>query len=100
MGERTRLAARYETGALDRELAVEFGINRTTVAKHLKAAGATLRCGAFTEAESDRSIELYATGLSTDAVSKQIVRDQSAVSRVLRDAGVVMRHRGGRQRGT
>lgn len=44
-GERDRLVARYQAGALVSELTVELELNRTTIAKQLKAAGVTLRGG-------------------------------------------------------
>lgn len=97
-GERDRLVARYEAGALVREVAVEFGLNRTTITKQLKAAGVTLRGGPMTQEEITTCIELYATGMSTLAVADAIGRDKSAVWRGLKDAGVAMRDRQGRER--
>ena len=97
-GERDRLVARYEAGAPVRELAVEFGLNRTTIAKQLKAAGVTLRGGPMTPEEISTCIELYATGMSTLAVAEAIRRDKSAVWRVLKEAGLAMRDRQGRER--
>ncbi|WP_146082100.1 helix-turn-helix domain-containing protein [Rathayibacter sp. AY1A3] len=50
----------------------------------------------MTDRRSDRIIRLYAQGMSTREVAAQAAVVKSTVLRVLRDAGIEMRPRGGR----
>ncbi len=94
--ELTQLVAGYQAGATVYELADQFGVNRNTVAKHLKAQGVRLRLSSLTEDELARAIELYATGLSTAKVGAKLGRDHSTIWQALKGAGVQLRDSHGR----
>ena len=94
--ELSQLIAGYQAGATVYELADQFGVNRQTIAKRLKAQGVQLRCKSITETEIARAIELYATGLSTAKVGALLGRDHSTIWHALRAAGVQLRDTHGR----
>jgi hypothetical protein len=92
------LAERYQAGATVYDLAREFTISRATASKYLKAAGVQMRCGPLSQDEINRTIALYASGLSTAAVGKQLGRDNAAIWRALTAAGIQLRDTHGRKR--
>lgn len=96
--ERTHLVERYLAGATVYDLAREFSVARSTAAKHLKAAGVTMRCGPLSADEIARAIELYVEGLSLVAVGKELGRDHAAIWRALKSAGIERRDTHGRER--
>ncbi|MFV9455895.1 helix-turn-helix domain-containing protein [Rhodococcus sp. NM-2] len=64
--EVTRLVERYQTGALIKELASEFGVNRQTVSKLLVRAGVPLRQRGLNASQvADRSRATVQSGLVT-----------------------------------
>ena len=94
--ELNQIVERYQAGATVYELADQFGVNRNTVAGHLKAQGVRLRRTSLTETEMAQAIALYATGLSTARVGAQLGRDHSTIWHALRHAGVQLRDAHGR----
>ena len=91
------LVEAYKAGATISQLAVEFGIHRTTVAGHLDRRGLPRQSErtAWDEQILTRAAELYATGFSLADVADQFGIDAQTVANRLRRAGVAVRHRRG-----
>ena len=87
----------YRAGATISQLAVEFGIHRTTVAGHLDRHGVP-RHSELTVWDDDilrEAAEMYATGLSLTDVAHQFGIDAQTVANRFRRAGVAVRPRRG-----
>ena len=87
----------YKAGATINQLAVEFGIHRTTVAGHLDRHGVP-RHSELTVWDDDilrEAAEMYATGLSLTDVAHQFGIDAHTVASRFRRAGVAVRPRRG-----
>ena len=87
----------YRAGATMNQLAVEFGIHRTTVAGHLDRHGVA-RHSQLTGWDDDilrEATKLYATGLSLADVAHQFGVDAQTVANRFRRAGVAVRPRRG-----
>ena len=91
------LIAAYRAGATISQLAVEFGIHRTTVAGHLDRRGLPRRSEqtAWDDETLTQAAELYATGLSLADVADQFGIDAQTVANRFRRAGVAVRPRRG-----
>jgi DNA-binding transcriptional ArsR family regulator len=89
--ELARLGARYGSGVTVYELAIEFGVHRTTISQHLKAAGVQMRLQPLSEQEVGTAATLYATGLSLANVGQQLGVNASTVYQALKQHGVEMR---------
>ena len=97
--EVVELVATYRRGVPVEELAVSFRVNRTTVLGHVRRHGVPKRDRrALQSEEVDRAAQLYAGGQSADWVAAQLGVAASTVRRALKDAGVVLRPGGRRQR--
>jgi transposase-like protein len=94
---RDDLVEAYQAGATISQLAVEFGIHRTTVAGHLDRQGVPRHCEqtAWDDEIVKHAAELYATGLSLADVAGQFGIDAQTVSNRFRRAGVAVRPRRG-----
>jgi len=79
------MAAKYKTGATVYELADEFGCHRATVAERLKKAGVVLRGQPPTSEDIDSMVNLIASGLSPQAVGKQLGFCANTVRNCLRE---------------
>ena len=90
--ELARLTKRYGSGATVYELATEFGVHRTTISQHLKAAGVQMRLQAMTAEQVKTATTLYATGLSLADVGGHLGVHASTVYLTLRQYGVAMRN--------
>ena len=66
------MATKYQAGATVYELAAEFGCHRATVAERLKKAGIMMRGQSPNPEEIDSMARLVASGLSPEAVGKQL----------------------------
>jgi DNA-binding CsgD family transcriptional regulator len=88
--ERTQLAEQYNLGMSALELARKYGINRHTVAKHLKRDGVVVRGGQtkMTPDTISKAAQLYATGLSLFEVGAHLGVDTTTVHKALKKAGV------------
>jgi transposase-like protein len=87
----------YRAGATISQLAVEFGIHRTTVASHLDRHGVP-RHSEQTAWDDDalrRAAELYATGSSLADIAHRFGVDAQTVANRFRRAGVAVRPRRG-----
>jgi len=91
------LVAAYMSGRSLPDIAVEFGIHRRTVAKHLEERGVARRQHArkMADAEVELAIHHYETGASLAAVAAVFHVDRETVRRELSRAGVTIRPRRG-----
>ena len=91
------LVEAYQAGATISQLAVEFGIHRTTVAGHLDRKGVPRRSEAtvWDDNALREAAELYATGLSLADVANRFGIDAQTVANRFRRTGVAVRPRRG-----
>ena len=93
--EVAELVDAYEEGATQRELAVRFGIYRTTVAAHLDRAGITNRRGAMNPEQVAEAIDLYNQGWSLARIAQRFGMYPTSIYYWLRKNGVTLRPRQG-----
>ena len=93
------LVEAYQAGAAISQLAVEFGIHRTTVSGHLDRHGIPRHSEqtAWDDETLDEAAELYATGLSLAAVANRFGVDPQTVANRFRRAVIPIRPRRGSQ---
>lgn len=84
------LVAAYEEGNETSQLASRYGIHRSTIRLHLRRRGVQPRPG-FDDLALAEAREFYDTGMSVNAVARQIGWDAATVSRHLKAAGVRLR---------
>ena len=84
------LVARYQETRNMRQVAREFRMSRTTVAKHLADRNIDTSRG-MKAGDVARAVELYAEGLSSVNIGKQLGFDNHTVISALRSEGVVIR---------
>ena len=91
------LISAYQAGATISQLAVEFGIHRTTVAGHLDRHGVARHNEqrVWDDQILRQAAELYATGLSLADVADQFGIDAQTVANRFRRAGLPVRSRRG-----
>lgn len=90
-----RLVARYVEVRNIRKVAVEFKMSRMTVAKHLGNRG-IVTAKSMNAEQVSRAVELYADGLSSIAIGKQLGFDNHTIINALRSQNVVIRNALGR----
>lgn len=90
-----RLVARYVEVRNIRKVAAEFKMSRTTVAKHLGERGIATTKSMSAE-QTARAIELYAGGLSSIVIGKQLRFDNHTIIKALRESGIEIRSQLGR----
>jgi DNA-binding CsgD family transcriptional regulator len=90
------LVACYQAGAQIDELAVQFGVNRSTVMAHRDRAGVERRSRSLSSEHIRDGAVLYAKGLSLREVGRQFGVDGETVRTAFRKHGVPVRQRGGR----
>jgi len=81
----------YEGGETTYQLADKHGLNRNTVAAHLRSAGVSIRIDPMTPAQIEYSTQLYAEGWSLAKIGCELGADAETVRKRLREVGVVMR---------
>ncbi|MGQ2914559.1 hypothetical protein [Microbacterium aurantiacum] len=74
-----------------RQLAREFRMSRTTVAKHLSDRGVDSSRG-MKPRDIAKAVELYAQGLSSIVIGKQLGFDNHTIIAALRSEGVSIRN--------
>ena len=91
------LIAACQAGATISQLAVEFGIHRTTVTGHLDRHGVPRHSEqtAWGDRTLKEAAEMYAAGLSLADVGEQFGIDAQTVANRFRRAGVAVRPRRG-----
>jgi transposase-like protein len=93
------VVATYAAGATVHELAAQFGINRRTVGKHLRARDVDTRPPGLHPDDVPRAVELYRIGWSLAAIGEKFGTSANTVRTRLLEDGVQMRPRqGGRAR--
>jgi lambda repressor-like predicted transcriptional regulator len=92
-----RLIKAYRAGASISQLAIEFGIHRTTLAGHLDRHGVPRHREqtAWDDEILNEAAELYESGLSLAAVGAQFGIDAQTVANRFRRVGVAVRPRRG-----
>lgn len=73
-----------------REVAREFRMSRTTVAKHLADRGIDASRG-MKPVDAKRAAKLYAEGLSSIVIGKQLGFDNHTIIKALREQGIPIR---------
>lgn len=73
-----------------REVAREFRVSRNTVAKHLADRGVDASRG-MKAPEIKQAVSLYAEGLSSMTIGKQLGFDNHTIIKALREQGVPIR---------
>ncbi|NYJ18293.1 hypothetical protein [Glaciibacter psychrotolerans] len=84
------LVARYREIRSMREVAREFRMSRTTVAKHLADRGIDASRG-MKALEINKAVSLYIKGLSSMTIGKQLGYDNHTIIKALREQGVPIR---------
>lgn len=87
------LIAGYEAGETTYQLAREHGLNRNTVAAHLRSAGVTIRMDGRTPEQIAQAAEYYTAGWSLAQVGREVGADAETVRKRLLEQGVTMRSR-------
>jgi hypothetical protein len=86
------LVERYRELQNIRQVARDFAISRTTVAKLLDTRGVDTSRG-LKAGETEQAVELYTQGISSSAIGKLFAVDNHTVLNALRRAGVAVRPR-------
>jgi transposase-like protein len=97
--ELERIRERYLAGGVTTaELGREFGVDRQTVQRKLRAMGVRMYGSSLTAEEIAKAARLYACGLTVAKVAAAIGRGDNAVRNALIRAGVQPRDTHGRTR--
>lgn len=90
--ELVQLALAYQAGARTKDLATQFGVDRTTVSVALKRLGVPLReRRKLSDAEVQRAARLYAEGLSLEAVGAELGFSAKAIWNAFHTHGIPTR---------
>lgn len=89
----------YQAGETATELGKRFGIERSTVSRHITRAGITLRSTARSDDARCQGARLYTEGLTVQEVADKLGIIFSATYRALKREGVEMRPAARRRRG-
>lgn len=96
--ELERIREGYLAGATTAELGRQFGVDRQTVQRKLRAVGVRMRGSSLTPDEVERAATLYQDGLSLEKVATELRLGDGAVRNALIRAGVPLRDTHGRTR--
>lgn len=88
----TELINGYQDGSTTYELARRHGLNRNTIAAHLRSAGVTIRMDGMTPDQVELAAECYRAGWSLAQVGRRIGADAETIRKRLREHGVVIRN--------
>lgn len=89
--QRSEVVGRYEAGESAGALAVEFGVDRRTLAGHVRRAGVEVRYRVVDRVDLAEAAKLYRSGRSLAVVAVQLGVSAGTVLRALRSAGVQTR---------
>jgi IS30 family transposase len=89
--ETVALVQAYQAGAEMRELALQFGVNRHTVAAQLRRMAVPLRNQPLSQSDVAAASASYAAGWSLAKIAARLERNPTTVWKALRHAGVPMR---------
>ena len=95
--QRSEVVERYQAGESVNALAVEFGVDRRTLAGHLRRAGVDVRYRVVDRVDLAEAAELYLSGSSLAVVAAHLGVSVGTVLRALRSAGVQTRAAGTNQ---
>jgi DNA-binding CsgD family transcriptional regulator len=82
--QRSEVVRRYEAGESANALAVEFGVDRRTLAAHLRRAGVEVRYRVIDRVDLVEAAKLYRSGRSLAAVAARFGFTAGTVLRALR----------------
>lgn len=97
-GELERIREAYLAGATTAELGSQFGVDRQTVQRKLRAMGVRMYGSSLTPEEIEEAVRLYASGLPISKVAQDLKRGETGVRNALIRAGVQLRNTQGRER--
>ena len=86
----------YKAGLTARQIAEKYGCYRTMVSKYLKASGVMMRNCPLSDEQIDQAVRLYESGLSCEAVSKNIGACSKTIYNKLIERDITMRDTHGR----
>ncbi len=86
-----QLTSAYQAGANMKDLAVRFGLHRTTVAGHLRRTGIILRRQGIPDDQLAQVVRLYGEGWSCQRLAERYSCDDETVRQTLKRAGVRLR---------
>lgn len=92
------IVAEYVAGASASELAAKYDISKPTVLKLLNEHGVTRRRRLFCADKQAMAAELYASGLSLEAVGEELGFSAKTILTALRQAGIERLNSHGRER--
>lgn len=81
----------YRAGASTKDLAVRFGIHRTTVTHHLHRNGAPIQHRGLDDHQIDRAVHLYQDGHALTWIDARLDVHAETVRQALHGRGVQMR---------
>lgn len=84
------LVERYRAGALQRDLANEFGVERRTAMEIIKRHGAQRKLG-LSDAQVEEAAQRYASGESLATIGRALGVHAETVRLRLRQSGVTLR---------
>jgi hypothetical protein len=96
--QQSELVLKYEAGALVKELAALYGINRQTVSAIIKRRGIEPRRQGLCVEQLQDAVLMYAQGNSLAVIGSKLGVDSRTVDKRLRKQGVQMRDTHGRKR--
>ena len=85
-----RIVERYRVVRNIRQVAREFGVSRTTVARHLTDRGIDTSRG-MSAAEISEAVRLYSQGLSSGQIGRNLGFDNHTILNAVRGAGLNVR---------
>jgi DNA-binding CsgD family transcriptional regulator len=88
----------YRAGVAVKDLAIEFGIHRTTVTQHLRRSGVALRRRGLDDQQVDQAMHLYQQGSSLARIGTRLDVDAHTIRAALRARGIPIRDTHGRDR--
>jgi len=86
-----QVVADYQVGVPTTQLTIKYGLGKSSVLRHLREAGVTMRKQPLTDDEVAEASRLYAAGLSVAQVGAALNLNPSIIWRTLTACGVVMR---------
>jgi hypothetical protein len=96
--ELARIRVGYESGATTAELGRQFGVDRQTIQRRLRAMGVRMYGSSLTPDEVEDATKLYEAGNPVATVAAVLGRGESGVRNALIRAGVKQRNTHGHVR--
>lgn len=90
-GDRSRVVERYEAGEMSTDLAVEFGVAKSTILAISREANAVVRRQSLTSQQVADAAALYESGRSLSQVAAKMSLKQDTIRLALKAAGVQLR---------